>query len=275
MIAVTQRRRTVKAPAGVQPAWGNSLLNGLIAGAFLNEGGGLQTVDFRRRQQLTISSNITWVHDLHGLSLKLTGGSSLTHVDFGDASLFVPVSNATFVVQQRKQDSTNRNSLAFVAQNSATNQRCSCHLPFGDGKVYFDFGGASDGSTRLNVAGLTFGKDTFALTTGPRGMEIWQNGILRASNAGNPTRSVATGNFVLGGGSLDGGGVGCDEVAYSLFLMYNRQLSLAECQQVTTLPYTHILQPQSRTWAISAVAPVTNVANPLSGSINPLMGCVQ
>lgn len=64
------------------------------------------------------------------------------------------------------------------------------HMPYTDGTVYFDFGGFSEGSTRLSVGGLTIKKhDVWAFTVGRRGMEIWQNGIRRASNGGTPTRT--------------------------------------------------------------------------------------
>jgi len=71
------------------------------------------------------------------------------------------------------------------------------HFPFTDGKYYFDFGGNTAGTTRVNTAASVTrsSHDVIALTAGPRGMEIWQNGILLASNTATPTRTASTNDW--------------------------------------------------------------------------------
>lgn len=82
----------------------------------------------------------------------------------------------------------------FGVSSGTGSDRMSGHVPYTDGTVYWDFGGSTAGATRVSVAGLTITQnDVWAFTTGPRGMEIWQNGRLRASNSANPTRTNAVG----------------------------------------------------------------------------------
>lgn len=90
-------------------------------------------------------------------------------------------------------------SAAAFGINSVTNNYwCGTLLPYSDGKIYWDFGGFAEGTTRLSVAGQTFERAIWVFTTGPRGMEIWKNGIKVASNAANPTRNALNAKWGLG-----------------------------------------------------------------------------
>lgn len=84
--------------------------------------------------------------------------------------------------------------------SGTTTHRLGAHLPYTDNKVYWDFGGTGAGTTRLVTTGTVTRseRDVWALTTGPRGMEIWQNGVLIASNAATPTRAASTAEWGLG-----------------------------------------------------------------------------
>jgi len=104
----------------------------------------------------------------------------------------------------------------------------------GAGGINWDYGGATVGVTRLSVAGLTFSDDVWVFTTGARGMEMWQNGILRGSNAANPTR-VNSANFW----GLFAGIIWSSDLAESgALLAYNRQLEVPEIQRLTIDPWT-------------------------------------
>jgi len=138
---------------------------------------------------------------------------------------WIPTTETTIVFGWRKTDSSNRNSTAFGvgAGSGGTNvARCGVHLPYGDGRVYWDFANFSSG--RLSVGGLTFGNDLWVFSVGPRGMEIWQNGYLRASKTTSATRTVDGAlPFSLGRGN--GQGDASDLAECWMFRMYNRQLS--------------------------------------------------
>jgi len=83
----------------------------------------------------------------------------------------------------------------FGEGSGTPGKRLGAHVPWGgDGNVYWDFGGTSTGTTRLAIAAGTLSdSDIWVFTTGDRGMEIWKNGLLFASNSANPTRTVADG----------------------------------------------------------------------------------
>jgi hypothetical protein len=152
---------------------------------------------------------------------------------------FVPTTAVTILMVYEKADSTNRNSLAGSIDyglGSNTNS-CNHHVPFSDGTVYFDWGGNTNGVTRVQVGGLTFGADVWVLTVGSRGMEIWQNGIKRASNGATPTRNKdATMSFKLGA-SVSGSGTLCDIAHWNVYAMWERQLLTEEVIALSWDPF--------------------------------------
>lgn len=175
------------------PGWHSS---GIIAfpGAF-----GIQNDPFRRLSHLSQYAHIDSGIASRCRTYRAAAGSTY----FGNVQPLVaamatdiplPTGPATVVLHYKRLDGTNRAAGAVGLQwtgNHANNFGVT--LPWSDGVIYFDYGGFAEGSTRLSMssAGLTFGDDVWVFTTGARGMEIWQNGIKRASNGGNPTRTAA------------------------------------------------------------------------------------
>ena len=151
-------------------------------------------------------------------------GSGTEYLEISADESWIPTTETTIVIGWRKTDATNRNTTAFgVGTGSIDNvSRCGVHLPYGDGTVYWDFGNTTSG--RLSVGGLTFGNDLWVLTTGPRGMEIWQNGYLRASKTASATRTV-NGSLPFSLCRGNGASNASDLAECWMFRMYNRQLS--------------------------------------------------
>ncbi len=152
-----------------------------------------------------------------------------------------PTGQACATLLYRKRDSTNRESLAF-GTSLANAERFHAHLPYSDGTVYFDYGG-STGTNRVSAAGLTFGNDVWSFNNSPTGLQIWQNGILRASNNNAAqTRTSGTG--------LNIGGVGVsgytDLASTAVFLVHNRALTAAEIASLAKNPW-QIFRPPART----------------------------
>lgn len=145
-----------------------------------------------------------------------------------------PTGPASVVLHYRKLDTTNRVSGAFGFANVGTGPILGCHLPYSDGTVYWDYGGNTAGTTRLSVAGLSFGDDVWVFTTGARGMEIWQNGILRASNAANPTRTNTAADWGLFTYSI----TNADFAESGCCLLYKRQLEVEAIHALTIDPWT-------------------------------------
>lgn len=129
---------------------------------------------------------------LSGSDLGTGRELSVIHDTTADKTVLAPSSDlcatqaGTYIIRYRKRDATNRASGLFGLPSG--DRQCGVHGPWSDGVVYWDFGGATAGSTRLTVSGQSFELATWAFTTGARGMEIWKNGVRIASNAANPTR---------------------------------------------------------------------------------------
>lgn len=186
-----------------------------------------------------VGASIMMRSNRRGLALETTNADGLTYLDFGNSTtLGIPTTAATIVLTYRKTDASARISSAFGVFQTGVDgtTRCGAHLPYVDNTIYFDFGGTTEGTSRLSVAGLTFGDDTWVFTTGARGMEIWQNGVLRASNSGTPTRVATTTSFALFSGQ--GVSPASDLAQCEDLKVYTTQLSSGLCQ--------HLSHPQTR-----------------------------
>lgn len=151
---------------------------------------------------------------------------------------FIPTSGGlTVLLLYEKGDGSNRASVAFNVDTSTPASYCHATLPYADGVVYFAYGGNTAGVTRLDVSGLSFTTaDRWVFSKGGRGMEVWQNGILRGSNGVNPTRTATpTSPFKLGAKSTDA--FFSDVAHYNLFAMWGRQLTQDEILMVSADPY--------------------------------------
>lgn len=122
--------------------------------------------------------------------------------------------------------------------------RCGANVPYTDGNVYWDYGGVTAGTSRLAASGLSFGDDVWAFTVGARGMEIWQNQIKRASNAGTPTRVDSGGNFYINAANDTSGFTRVDSCTITFFYIYQRQLTEAEIVTVMGDPFQWLEMPR-------------------------------
>lgn len=136
--------------------------------------------------------------------------------------------------------------------NPALASNVNIFLPYsGDGSVYWRWGaGESEGTSSLSVAGLTFAQsDWWAFTVGPRGMEIWQNGVRVGSNSGTPSRTGTAGGLI--GAASTGGGSDL-QVRGTLIATFKEQLPAAF---LARRDYWGIFKPQRRrVWAPSSAA---------------------
>lgn len=172
------------------------------------------------------------------------------------ASVGLPTQTATIILKAYRITAGKRVDWG-VADSSDATKRCGGHIPFTDGTVYFDFGGATSGSTRVSVSGLTFSpSDTWAFSVGARGMEIWQNGRLVASNSATPTRSASADNWGLGthGGTTSS----ADEQAqWEAAALFDTQLPPSLIAALTRDFYGTILEPQELPMPYTAASGVS------------------
>ena len=165
------------------------------------------------------------------------GAAALGSQFIWSRSDFLPTSGGfTALMIHEKADGTNRASITWGLDTATEAQYCHAAMPYSDGVVYFAYGGNAAGSTRLDVSGLTFGADRWVFSKGARGMECWQNGILRGSNAANPSRTQSvTTDFTLG--SKQAQVLFSDVSHFNMFAIWQRQLTKDEILMVSHDPY--------------------------------------
>lgn len=174
-----------------------------------------------------------------GNTSVLTGGE-VVHDNAGDRtrlavtpSDILSTTAITIMMGHRWTDTTVRNADGFGLDADTSGNRCGTHFLFNDGKAYWDFGGATEGTTRLS---LSITKDTdphvWGFTVGARGMEIWKDGTKITSNAATPTRGAGAQQYMLGKHN----GAGSDLCAYSWFFIHTTQLSEALIGDISADP---------------------------------------
>lgn len=214
------------------PGW---RMNGSAATGFdAQHNGAMADPRYPARRQLALSKTGM---GLRGRTYEVAVGSSFNNAP--QVSVFspdvpnFPTGPASIIVHYRKLDTTNRLAVIFAMNGNGVSDYLHAFTN-ATGDLTWDYGGATVGTSRLQVSSLTFGDDVWAFTTGARGMEIWQNGILRASNGGNPTR-VNSANYW----GLFAGIIWASDFAESgCCLLYNRQLEIEAIRALTLDPWT-------------------------------------
>lgn len=247
-----------------KPLWGTGLdfshpfAQDLFLATTYNEEGDTKQIHDDVSGRVGAITGSAWSANNQGVVHAFTAIGDLITWDT-DTVLNLPTTEITIILRYKKRDATNRSSTALAIANSGSgNARMQLHLPFSDGTVYWDFAGATAGTTRVSVAGLTFSDDTWCVTVGPRGMEIWQSNaaglmIKRASNAATPTRvnGGATFNLLFGGAANTS-----DLVDKSFIYMYRKQLQEELIQQIASQPYAMYMQSSVERFYTLSVAAV-------------------
>lgn len=176
------------------------------------------------------------------------------------AAAFLPTLAATVVVIRRPKDTTNRVSTLFGLDSveiSPWATRLGAHVPYSDGTVYWDFGGAVS-PNRLTWGGYTKSAavDYWVFTAGPAGMAIYFNGVQVAVSSTAVTRSVADADFWINAAN-GAGPTAIDSQEINLFLLLPVQWGQAQVSEWTARPYSIFLPqaPRVRIFQPSVVAP--------------------
>ena len=206
--------------------WSNSLTRGLV-GAWVGSSPNLNLVN---NAQLTGGSQYI-APGTNGFEYSPPAGINGFQLLPSEQT---PTGPACATLLYRKRDNTNREAVAFGTSLGNDATRFLAHLPYSDGVVYFDYGGISVGSTRLSVAGLTFGNDVWSFNNSPTGLQIWQNGILRASNNNAARTRTNTAGLNIGGVGIN---AYTDAANTAVFLVHNRALTAAEIISLSRNPW--------------------------------------
>ena len=116
--------------------------------------------------------------------------------------IFPSASQATILILYRHRDTTLRGAalIGTLVQGGSFESRITLGAPFSDGNVYWDYGGATEGTTRLSFA---YTKDTAwhwwaATVGGGYGMRVYRDGLLLGSNSGTPSRTLNASHISFG-----------------------------------------------------------------------------
>ena len=177
-----------------------------------------------------------------GLQRDTQGGFSdycdLSGIDGANLSGWLPTTQIT-VLHKHKVTGALVNACGFGLRGGGFSNRCGTNIPF-SGKIYWDFGGVAEGVTRLSKVG-TPDDDVWVFTAGPRGMEIWRDGELWASNAATPGRIQNSAlPFGLGGAGDVWQAPGRD----TAFGVGDRQMAASEIVTLSRDPWAPVRQDQ-------------------------------
>jgi len=239
VLVIGSKRWTEKPPLGI--GLNHSLPAGTLGLWLMNEGLGIRNI--LREEFGAVTGTRTAGVGSRGTMLSHTATTARSDLFAAAiAASIVPTQEITVCLGYEKRDATLRNSGAF-GTGSTNAERCGVHLPYTDGKVYWDFGGVVEGTTRLSIAGLTTSDyHTWAFTSGPRGMEIWQDSILRAANSSNPTRTASASAFRLG---IHPTGSTSDLANYYWVWIHRSQMPVQVLQDILLDPYNTLCAPKS------------------------------
>lgn len=220
---------------------GHPLARGIVAAWPMWEGGGgrLSSLASPARTAGTFHGSV-WGGSPYGPTVK--HDTTTDYVDFG-ASSFLPTAGFTAALLYRKTDGTDRNSTAFGVATGVAAGLCDTFVPWGDGIVYFRFGGTGEPAHRISEAWTS---DTdwhhWVFSCGSRGMEINLDNAILDSNATNPTRTSTTDGFRLGTSSA-----AADLADTALLIIASRQWNFAEISEWNDDPFG-LITPRQRTY---------------------------
>jgi hypothetical protein len=184
-----------------------------------------------------------------------------------DADIFSSLTRGTVLMVRVPADTTNRENGTWGNENpGGIGQRFSTNAPWSDGNIYFDFGGTSNGTTRVQWIGgyskSTTALDIFAFRAGPRGMSIWYNGEQKASHGTAASRSRG-GNFWLAGEAALG--TASDLHTYHFFALIDAEWTDQQIKDWSRDPFI-MLRPRSRL-VINTATQVVEVATTYTATV--------
>jgi hypothetical protein len=198
-----------------------------VAGSIVNLAGGAVLSPLNTSNYLSVDKG-------PALGASATAGTT-GRIVVGPANRYMSEANVTIVSHYEKTDTTNRNSGMFAMTVSASSsESVSAEVPWSDGTVYWDFGGFTN--HRISAAGLAFGNDTWVFRAGDLGMQMYQNGLLRANTATPAVRTLGGGSLWLFYGGSGAGQGTTDAARFRTFLIYDRNLTDREIQLLSRNP---------------------------------------
>lgn len=191
------------------------------------------TVDSITERTCTLTGG-TWGYGTSqwgGPAVNMTAASN--DLNLGINTDFVLLDRTTIVIGYRPRSTTA--GKIFAKAGGTTSQVVMADMNPSTKVVNFYFGGTTVGTDTIQVTTpYPIGDDVWVFSTGQRGMEIWQNGSLIASQTNHATRSGNTNDFVLGNTAFWGGGVPAD---IAFLYVYVDQIPQDDIRQISIDPF--------------------------------------
>lgn len=166
-----------------------------------------------------------------------------------DADNVLDTTSCSMLIATVRTAATTNAFVSYGYEAGATN-RSIVHLPFTDNNTYWDFGNATAGSGRLSVSMASYLStgtvNIWGFSAGPRGREIWRNGVLLASDAGAiASRGSTTLGYRIGAAAGAEGAVGAPAHNDALFVLSKEEWSQDSFEELTRNPW-QVFAPQQR-----------------------------
>lgn len=178
----------------------------------------------------------SWTSNSRGLAFSATDV-----LQVATNGSFFPTGQATVGVIRRKVDTTLRNAALFGTVGGAPfTQRCGAHAPYGDGNLYWDFGGG-----RVTLSGLTWTTlvESWLFTGGPSGLAVWRNGVKIGTDATARDRPASVDPDYINGGQ---GVAVVDPTEFTVFMVNNYQWDDDMCRWWSAEPYAYFARERPR-----------------------------
>lgn len=154
-------------------------------------------------------------------------------INLGITSDFMPYTATTIVVGYHKRSAAD--DWMFNVSTGTLSQAAMARILGSTGQARWYFGGNTNGTDALfSGTGLTLGDDVWVFSTGDRGMEIWQNGSLIASQTSHATRTNNTQPLYLGADAFWGSS---DLSDFAFFYVYPLQLTKDQISWISNDPF--------------------------------------
>jgi len=211
------------------------IASGLVAYWPFWEGGGDKVHDAsdfgRHGTMVTMEPETDWGYGPNGTILVFDGAND--NVSIADSYTWLPHNEITIAARYRN-DNQQQSALIAWNQGSFTN-RIGVQAPWSNGEYYWDFGNSTgDGRLTGTWPGVEGEWGTIAVTSGPKGKNVYWNGVLINSNNTSSSITSATQPLLIGSALTTSQRMAgaCDYI-----IMWKRALTYAEILELYHDPY--------------------------------------
>lgn len=167
----------------------------------------------------------------------------------------IPAQGLTYAFIRQPATATITRSHNFGHNAGAgVGRRAGGHVPLSDGTVYWDYGGATAGTTRITWTGYTpaINMEAWCFVGGLKGLAIYFDGLLRASSSTAVTRTQGADTIGINNGNQGESG---NSNNIMFFAAFGSEWTASEVWQWTCDPYSIIRPVLRRPQGLSIPAP--------------------